>query len=169
MTCRIYIGVNCELNGALINNFPLSPSPFTKHKSERIDAPGARSRPWVGVAKNKKSISLSDQPANNPMRCWELVLGSGLISSLLKLVSWKSLLQALQLRLRKVGFSEAFPELDFHRAQAADNRDRDNKQRGWKETGLYARGKFAVPPPLPVVHLAVWFTCTEDPTIWMQW
>lgn len=29
-----------------------------------------------------------------------------------------------------MGFSEAFPELDFHRAQAAENRERDNKQRG---------------------------------------
>lgn len=126
--------------------------------------------PGLGrCGKKKKSISLSDQPTKSPMWCWELDLGSGLISSLLKLVSWKSLLQALQLQARKVGFSQAFPELDFHRAQATENRDRDNKHRGWKETGLSARGKFAVPPRLPVVCLAVSFTCTEDPTIWMQW
>lgn len=32
-----------------------------------------------------------------------------------------------------MGFSEAFPELDFQRAQAIENREKDNKCRRWRE------------------------------------
>lgn len=35
-----------------------------------------------------------------------------------------------------MGFSEAFPELDFQRAQAIENREKDNKCRGWREKRL---------------------------------
>lgn len=40
-----------------------------------------------------------------------------------------------------MGFSEAFPELDFHRAQGSGHRKRDNKQKGWSEWGILVRGK----------------------------
>lgn len=85
----------------------------------------------------------------------ELVLGSPrLISSPLRLVSWKSLLQAPPaLGKKKVGFSQAFPELDFHRAQAAENRERGiiSRKDGERERrGFRGRRKFAVlsHPPL---------------------
>lgn len=40
-----------------------------------------------------------------------------------------------------MGFSEAFPELDFHRAQGSGHRKRDNKQKGWSEWRILVRGK----------------------------
>lgn len=92
--------------------------------------------------KKKKKINFPFRSACvEPTRRQELVSGSGLISSLLKLVSWKSLLQALSSsEQEKWDFPKDSLSWIFTGLRPQKNRARDNKQRGWKETRLLAEG-----------------------------
>lgn len=125
--------------------FPLDTFSSSRHRSEKITPHRAscwEHNPGFGLGlRNQFPFQIS---LKEPVWRKELVLGSWLISSLLRLVGRKKFTASSppsseqeQEKEKKVGFSEAFPELDFHRAQATENREGDNKQRRWRKRETY--------------------------------
>lgn len=120
---RLHVAANCRFSGALVTYFPPSPSahfhqnPNTQLHKER--------HPGFGFQCGEKKKKKNQFPFQISLRRAHKAPGAGLriranlepsqVSQLEKFTT-----SSLQRRARKVGFSEGFPELDFHRAQAAE-------------------------------------------------
>lgn len=98
----------------------------------------AQSRLW---GRSEKSISLSDQPERTCVaRGARLRIPANLEPSQVSQLE-KVYHKLSGSRARKVGFSEAFPELDFHRAQATENRERGIIRRKDRERRSFRGGE----------------------------
>lgn len=96
---------------------------------------------------SEKSISLADQPEGTCVlrgACFRILANpeTSQVSQLEKFTT-----RSPALSWEKGGFPEAFPELDFHRAQATENRRKEFKWRGlreWKKKWHRGWRKFVV-------------------------
>lgn len=118
---RLRIAANCRFSRALVEYFPPSPSNHFHHIRTHSCTRSITQALGCGVKKKRKN----QFPFQISLHRAHEVPGAGLriranlepsqVSQLEKFTT-----SSLQRRARKVGFSEGFPELDFHRAQAVE-------------------------------------------------